>query len=219
MLIVFEGIDGSGKTVQSNALKSYLEDKYGLKCGLFSFPAYETKVGQLIFNHLHDRQAFSLDPRIVSILYATNRMEFRSEIIRALEINDIVICNRYSYSNAAFQGAKVTLEKRSSFLEWIEDLEFKIFQLPRPDFTILLLLSPLKTPQLIAAKKDQTNEGPDEYELNREFTEQVYSVYKELGKTKDNWIPVKCYSDVEIFSREKVTELVIDALLPKIDQR
>ncbi|MFX0114525.1 MAG: dTMP kinase [Candidatus Hodarchaeota archaeon] len=219
MLIAFEGIDGSGKTIQSLALKKRIEDQ-GLASSLFSFPAYETPVGQLIFNHLHDKnQAFALDPQIVSILYATNRMEMRSKILDALKRNQIVICNRYTYSNVAFQGAKVDLENQPEFISWIEELEFKTFQLPRPDLVVLLLLPPSRAARLIAAKKDQTKQGPDQYERNREFLQKVYDIYQRICNSRDSWIPIQCDSGKEILSKEKITNLVSDAVIPFIEKK
>ncbi|MFQ5981452.1 MAG: dTMP kinase [Candidatus Heimdallarchaeota archaeon] len=216
MLITFEGIDGSGKTVQSFALKRRLEEN-GVNCSLFSFPAYETYMGQLIYKHLHDEnQAFVLDPQVVSILYAANRMELRPKILQALEDGDIVICNRYTYSNIAFQGAKVPAARRSKLISWIEELEFNVFQLPRPDIVLLLLLPPLKAAEFIAAKKDKTKQGADQYERNQEFLQDVYTLYQQLADSRDNWIAVRCFSDEESLSKNKVAELVAEAVVPII---
>lgn len=218
MLIALEGIDGSGKTVQSLALKTRLEER-GLTCSLFSFPAYEKEAGQLIFDHLHDKnQAFAWNPRVVSILYATNRMELRSKIVNALAENHIVICNRYTYSNVAFQGAKVNQNERVEFIKWIEELEFNIFQLPRPDIVIFLKLAPSQTIQFIAAKKDKTEQGADEYERNREFLQQVYEIYLNISESRDNWIPIQCSSGSEIFTKEKVAAQIAEKMLPFLKQ-
>ncbi|MHA2497395.1 MAG: dTMP kinase [Candidatus Hodarchaeales archaeon] len=216
MLIAFEGIDGSGKTVQSLALKTKLEER-GLSCSLFSFPAYEMEVGQLIFDHLHDKnQAFAWNPRVISILYATNRMELRSKIVNALAENQIVICNRYTHSNVAFQGAKVNRQDQVEFIQWIEKLEFEIFELPRPDIVIFLNLAPSQTVQFIAAKKDKTEQGADQYERNHEFLERVYETYLGISKSRDNWIPIECSSGAEIFSKETVASQIAEKIFPHL---
>ena len=219
MLIAFEGIDGSGKTVQSFALKSELESR-GLDCSVFSFPVYETRVGQLIFQHLYDQKyAFTLDPYIVSLLYATNRMELRPGILQALQSGQIVICNRYTYSNVAFQGAKIDLQNRSALIGWIEDLEFGIFKLPRPDIVVFLDLSPSKTVHFIKSKKEKTIQGPDQYEQNREFLQSVYNIYQELQNSHDNWISIKCFSSAQVLSKERVSELVNETIIPIIERK
>lgn len=216
MLIAFEGIDGSGKTVQSLALKAALEER-GLTCSLFSFPAYEMEVGQLIFDHLHDKnQAFAWNPRAVAVLYATNRMELRSKIAKALADNHIVICNRYTHSNVAFQGAKVNQKEQVDFIKWIEKLEFEIFQLPRPDIVIFLKLAPSQTVQFIAAKKEKTEQGADQYERNQAFLERVYETYLSLSKSRDNWISIECSSGTEVFSKEAIASQIAEKILPHL---
>ncbi|MHA1910994.1 MAG: dTMP kinase [Candidatus Kariarchaeaceae archaeon] len=101
--IVLEGIDGSGKTTSSRSLSSMLQQR-GYKVFLTREPTSDSAAGQKL------RNTFSSDVRLTPqeelALFMEDRKDHLSSVIEP-KLNEgyIVICDRYFYSNAAYQGA------------------------------------------------------------------------------------------------------------------
>jgi len=102
--IVLEGIDGSGKTTSSRSLSSMLEAR-GYNVFLTREPTSDSTAGQKL------RDTFSSDVRLTPEeeldLFMEDRKEHLASVIEPkLKEGYIVICDRYFYSNAAYQGAR-----------------------------------------------------------------------------------------------------------------
>jgi hypothetical protein len=107
-LIVFEGIDGSGKGTQTKKLFNFLKNK-GIKTELFEFPFYsETFFGKEVGNYLNGEFGGlkEIHPKLSAMLYAGDRYEKRDELIKKLNQGYLIICDRYVPSNIAHQTAK-----------------------------------------------------------------------------------------------------------------
>jgi len=141
---VIEGIDGSGKTTQIKILKHKLES-FGYKVLIADFPQYNHKSAGAIEEYLSGKygELEEVNPYAASCFYAIDRFDASSKIKKWIQQGFIVLANRYIHSNMAHQGSKIknSLE-RQSFYEWIENLEYKIFKIPKPDKIFLLNLNP-----------------------------------------------------------------------------
>ncbi|XVE72163.1 hypothetical protein DITRI_Ditri11bG0016800 [Diplodiscus trichospermus] len=73
-LVVFEGLDRSGKTSQCGRLLSYLEG-LGHSVELWRFPDRTTSVGQMISAYLTNKS--QLDDHTIHLLFSANRWEKR----------------------------------------------------------------------------------------------------------------------------------------------
>ncbi|MFC2168786.1 dTMP kinase, partial [Acidobacteriota bacterium] len=103
ILIVFEGIDGSGKSTQVQILKKILADK-NLDVIIFREPS-QSPWGQKI----RENAAFSdsLTPQEELDLFVKDRKDnVQKNIKPALARNKIVLLDRYYFSTIAYQGAK-----------------------------------------------------------------------------------------------------------------
>lgn len=100
LFVVFEGIDGSGKSSLSKALYNHLND-CGVPCMLTCEPTTDNVLGILIREYLRDS---SIDENTMSLLFAADRVEHVKKIKKALEEGITVICDRYVYSNFVYQG-------------------------------------------------------------------------------------------------------------------
>lgn len=195
-ILVIEGIDGSGKGTQSRYVCEALQNQ-GRNCELLSFPRYnETFFGQRIGDFLNG--AFGtleeLNPFLVSLLYSGDRFESRDAILQAQSSADLLILDRYVPSNVAHQTAKVSGVQRQQLREWIEQIEFEIFAVPRPT-QVVLLDTPVDISQNLIAKKEArsyTDQAADLQEANTPYLAKVRDVYLELAETSSNWtiIPV-----------------------------
>jgi dTMP kinase len=98
--IVFEGIDGSGKTTQARMLAHRLEE-LGIPFVLTSEPS-DGPTG-LVIRNLSARP----DPEEEERLFTEDRRHHVNRVILpALGENKVVICDRYVHSSAAYQGAR-----------------------------------------------------------------------------------------------------------------
>ena len=108
MLVVLEGIDGSGKGTQARLLVDALARR-GFTARLFSFPCYdETFFGREVGRYLNGAfgDLHSVPPEFAALLYAGDRLEKRDELLVALRDADVVVCDRYVPSNFAHQAAR-----------------------------------------------------------------------------------------------------------------
>ncbi len=119
--IVFEGITGSGKKTHIHALAERLRQQ-GREVITIGFPNYETEIARLT-------KKPDMDPVTASLLHAADR-SFNQERIKALlERGSVVLCDRYSYSNFAYQSA------RGVSMDWLQCIEQNLV---KPDMVILI---------------------------------------------------------------------------------
>lgn len=103
VLIVFEGIDGAGKSTQAEILLERLKTK-GYDVAYFREPS-ESKWGREIKKRA--LLADSLSPEEEMELFQKDRRENVERNLKpALEERKVVILDRYYYSTIAYQGAK-----------------------------------------------------------------------------------------------------------------
>jgi dTMP kinase len=103
LFILFEGIEGSGKSTQARVLNRRLS-RLGLPVTLVKEPG-GTAVGRVVRKLLKHRLEIELDPLTELFLFAVARAQLVTEVIRpALDQGHIVICDRYTESTVAYQG-------------------------------------------------------------------------------------------------------------------
>ena len=130
MLIVIEGLDGSGKSTQVKRLEKYLEE-VSSELEYIHFPRYDSAVyGELIGKFL--RGGFgsidSVHPQLVALLYAEDRHYAAPMMRQVIERGGTVLLDRYVYSNVAYQCAKVrNEEEREELRQWILHTEYEVF--------------------------------------------------------------------------------------------
>ena len=99
-LIVIDGTDGSGKTVQTSLLVERLK-KEGHPVEFIEFPQYGQKSSGLIEEYLNGKygSAEEVGPYRASIFFACDRFAASSKMKGWLSDGKIVVANRYVFSN------------------------------------------------------------------------------------------------------------------------
>lgn len=206
-LIVIEGTDCSGKQTQTENLVSNLKN-LGYKAISFSFPNYASPTGKIIGNSYLGKGGVSLftegienvDPKISSLYYAADRAYNIGIIKKYLENDYIVILNRYVESNMAFQGGKIKdIKERNMMYEWLDNLEFVLLDLPRPDFVIFLYLPY----EHVCKLKEKRGEG-----ANTTILHMAEIAYIELSSIYD-YHKINCLKNNELRSIEDIAEEVL----------
>ena len=142
LLFVLESLDGGGKGTQIKLITDYLKEK-DLKVAFFHFPMYgHNEFSKIIAAYLRGEygDVDQVNPYFVANIYAMDRYLYFPEFKKLLNKNDVVLLDRYVFSNMAYQAAKYPNDLRESLnIEfWIESLEFKFLDLPYPDLTLFL---------------------------------------------------------------------------------
>ncbi len=202
MLVVIEGLDGSGKSTQVKRLRSYLERKTD-NLEYIHFPRYDAPVyGELIGKFL--RGGFgsidSVHPQLVALLYAEDRHGAAPQMRKTLDDGGIVLLDRYVYSNIAYQCAKIDDPKeREALRKWIFDTEYGQFGLPKPDLNIFLDVPiGFVEKKLEAGRKGDDREylegKTDIHEADIEFQKRVREVYVRQCEMDPDFIRIDCRS-------------------------
>ena len=147
--IVFEGIDGSGKTTQAQMLAEFLREK-GFEVALTAEPTSLPSGKEL-------RAALSGNPKKseceMAALFVLDRIAHNNDAengLRALVDKGVcVICDRYYYSTLAYQGM-------STDYEWVRAMNLSCPDIMKPDLCIYLDLTPEQSLERIRRGREST---------------------------------------------------------------
>lgn len=214
--IVIDGTDGSGKTTQLELLKTRLETE-GYAVAIADFPQYNTKSAGLVEEYLSGKygQADEVNSYKASIFYAVDRYDASFKIRQWLTEGKIVLANRYTSANMGHQGCKIENPlERKVFFNWLYDLEYKIFEIPRPDLSIILHVESDISHKLVKARArlDWTGKTTDIHEDNLDHLKKAERVYLEIANSFSDFRLISCTRNSEILSREEISLLVWPAV-------
>lgn len=199
--IVIDGTDGSGKTTQFNLLVENLR-KAGHEAEVADFPQYGTKSAGAVEEYLNGKYG-QLDAYQGSILYAVDRFDASFKIRKWLDEGKIVVSNRYVTANAGHQGGKIPDQaERIKYFKWLDNLEYNVFKIPKPDLNIILHV-PAKVAQKLVDKKPKEmrtyaegkNKKRDIHEKDLKHLQNAEKVFMEIGQLFPNTKLVECYEE------------------------
>ena len=132
--IVFEGIDGSGKSTQINLLAEALK-KRGFPCRTTLEPTFGM-VGSVLHDILSGK--ISADPKVTASLFVADRLDHilnqTDGVLKSIENGETVICDRYYFSSYAYQSVDVPRD-------WVISANRMAAEALRPDATIFIDIS------------------------------------------------------------------------------
>ena len=212
-IIVIEGTDCSGKETQAKLLKSYLEQN-GIKVATFSYPQYNTPTGKIIGGPLLGKPSIcpswfdnyvEVDSKVASLYFAADRRASLPVLKDLINNNEIVIIDRYIYSNMGHQGSKIEdKEERLKMYKFLETLEFDLLELPRPDLVIFLYL-PYSYGEEIKKNRAEKLDEAEKSQTHQIKSERTYLELTELyGFEK-----IDCFTNGTVKTREEINKEVI----------
>ena len=220
-LIVIEGLDGAGKSTQIGMLREWFAGK-GLQYRYIHFPRTDAPwFGELIARFLRGEfgDIGQVDPYLVAMLYAGDRKDAARIIETWLEEKYYVILDRYTYSNIAYQCAKMPSEDEAGKLrQWILTLEFGHFAIPRPDINIFLDVPFRFTAEKLVNHRQGDDRkyllgNRDIHESSLDFQKRVRGVYVSVASEDKNLQVIKCYDDAgSILTPDMIFSLILERL-------
>lgn len=216
MLVVIEGVDGSGKQTQSQMLFERLSEKFKVK--RLAFPNYESDTSTLVKMYLGGQ--FGTSPEDVnayasSTFYAADRIgSYLKEWKEDYEGGKFILCDRYTTSNAVHQAGKLEGEARDKYLEWLFDYEYNLLGLPKPDFVFFLDV-PVEVSRKLMENRNNKITGEQEkdiHEKNAEYLEKSYNNALYVAK-KCGWNVIECVKDGKLRSIKDINDEIYNMVM------
>jgi dTMP kinase len=183
-LIVFEGLDGSGKSSLMNALEMDLKKK-GLSVVRTREPG-GTRLGDEIREMILRTDGESPTPRTELLLYEASRSQHVDKVIRPnLQKNFWVLCDRFTASSIAFQAAGRAISE-----EWVRELNNFATDGVAPDLTVLLDLSVEESRRRRSSREEKGGDKEDRIESEADsFHQRVRrSFLDQSNREPDRWL-------------------------------
>ena len=198
--IVFEGLDGAGKSTQIEMLLNYF-DGNAITYKFLHFPRTKgTLIGEMIAKFL--RGEFGgfdeIGPQFVALMYSCDRLNIRQQLLDYMKTYQFLVVDRYVYSNIAFQCAKLESESEKDELrDWILKLEYGENSLPKPDLTLYLkapftFIAENLTGRRSGQDREYLKGASDIHESDMLFQEKVEREYLKLQDIDPDFKIVNC---------------------------
>ena len=215
LIVIESGTDGSGKATQTEKLYERLIGE-GINTKRIEFPNYKSDSSALVKMYLRGdfgSKADSVDPYIASTFFAADRYASYQTEWKDDYNSSICISDRYTTSNMVHQASKMKKEDREKYLSWLENLEFDIYKIPKPDCVIFLNVPVNYSSELIKDRNNKfTNEEEkDIHESDIEYLEKTYLNSLEIAK-KYNWHIIECVKDNKMRTIEEIHEDVYEVI-------
>ncbi len=206
MYVVFEGIEGSGKSLQINFLKEFFKRKN--INSLFTREPGSTEIGIEIRKILLNEKFINMNRFTEIFLYLADRAEHFNKIIEPnLNKFDIIISDRSYFSTIVYQGFG-----RGINIELLEQLNNIVVKNIKPDYVILFDL-PVEIGIKRALKRnEQTSNNESRFEKEQlEFHKKIREGYLYFAKREKNWLVIDALkSPEEIFAiiKDKISQWI-----------
>ena len=209
-IVAFEGIDGTGKTVQLSRQAERLRAQ-GLAVKTVSFPMYDTFFGAECGRYLSGSggvKASDVDGRSMALWYALDRFEaFRD---RDLSNTDVLLINRYVLSNAVYQSVRERDLGKPDLLDFVLELEYAHFRIPKADAHIVLDMNPEQAYENVGKKgfREYVGDQPDIYEALPDIQKRARQKYIDYSQRMAGIHIIPCMEQNRLKSIADIGKLV-----------
>lgn len=178
LFIVFEGLDGSGKSTQISMLREKLK-LMGRKVYVTAEPT-NSATGGLIRDTLSNN--YKREPSELASLFLTDRISHNVNpvwgIQKFLKEGTDIICDRYYYSSFAYQGL-------GTDLQWIIDMNLNCPQIIKPDLCIYLDVDPKRCKRRVDSERAHLEIFENDEQVMEQTRMQFFEVFKKLNSSEN----------------------------------
>ncbi len=213
-LIVFEGIDGSGKSTQFKHICRRLEEE-GVRFTKLNFPQYDEPSSALIKMYLggeFGENPQDVNPYASSTFFAVDRFASFMKVWRnEYESGGLILTDRYTTSNALHQGAKLPEHKRADFFKWLYTFEFGLMELPEPDIVLYMDIPAEAALARLKKREAETGSDGDIHERDEKYLKEC----RKCGISAADfygWHKIQCLSGKDERSEQEVHEEIYTIL-------
>ena len=215
LIIIESGSDASGKATQSKGLLERFQSE-GKKVKKVQYPNYDSESSALVKMYLRGdfgKNADDVDAYVASTFFTADRYaSYKTEWEEFYKDGGIIIADRYTTSNMVHQGSKI-MDKadRDSYLEWLDDYEYNMFKIPRPDYVIFLNVPVDYSIKLMENRKNKIT-GEDEKDIHESDKDYLRRTYENSLYIADkyNWKIIECVKDGELRSIEDIGQEIYE---------
>lgn len=224
-LICLEGSDGSGKSTQITLICNYF-NKNNITFKYLHFPMYgDNEFSEVISSFLRGDfgKSNEVNPYFAANIYAMDQFLFLPKLKRYLEEYDVVLLDRYVFSNIAYQGAKFgnDTKENNDIKEWISNFQWGFLDMPYPNLNIFLNVPIEISKQRLLQRKEADEREylkgkEDIHEKDLELQERVnYNYLKEFTCTS-NCVIINCAKlSSDTLSDGTITDVCWKSLSPE----
>lgn len=213
-LLVLEGLDGSGKSTQTEYLKQALLEE-GVALKQIKLPDYENPSSTLVKMYLNGD--FGSNPAEVnayaaSAFYAVDRFaSFQNGWKEPYELGTLILADRYATSNASYQMTKLPESEWDAYMDWLEEFEYQKMALPAPSLVIFLDM-PIEVSQKLMTSRYEGDEAKkDVHEKDVAFLNHCRKAAL-FAAEKQGWVVIPCAEQGSPRSREDIAADVRNAV-------
>ncbi len=210
-LVVLDGLDGSGKSTQLDRLQEYFTQNH-INYRQISFPDYGQPSSALVSMYLRGEfgdAADAVNAYAASSFYAVDRYaSYKKFWEEDYQAGRLILAARYTTSNAIHQMGKLPREEWDAYLAWLQDYEYGLLGLPRPDRVIFLDM-PLEISQRLLSSRyegDETKKDIHERDLRYLQTCRESALY---AAEKMGWSLVSCGENGQPLPIDTISERLI----------
>ena len=196
-MIVFEGLDGSGKTTQMRLLVEYLESK-GEACYSTREPT-DSVFGEMLRSCLKGR--IDTNEYTIAALFAADRLDHildsANGIKKKLDEGVNVFCDRYYFSSYAYNGEFVPFE-------WVVELNRLAREMMKPDLTVFIDLSSEESMKRVGRRSEA--ERYETTEKQQKIRERFFAAFKRFPDEK---VAIVTSEEEKEMTQAKIREAVL----------
>ncbi len=214
-LIIFEGLDGSGKGTQT-ALTAQKLAARGVDLRQITFPDYASESSALV--KLYLAGAFGQKPDDVnayaaSSFFAVDRYaSYKTGWGAFYRDGGLVLSDRYTTSNAVHQCSKLPPAQWDGFLNWLFDFEYQKIGIPAPDAVVYLAVDPQVSQRLLAARYHGDDSKKDIQEKDLDYLARSRAAAEYCAKAL-GWKRIDCTADGPQGKTMRTVEQINDEIL------
>lgn len=211
-LIIMEGLDGSGKSTQTELLEKYFKEN-SIDYKKIKLPDYDSPSSTLVNMYLggeFGKNASDVNAYAASAFYAVDRFaSYKLKWKDDYENGTLILADRYATSNSIYQMEKIPAAQWDDYLEWTEDFEYNKIGIPRPDLVIFLDMPVEISQKLMTSRYKGDESKKDVHEVNVDFLNacRKSALY---AANKQGWKVVSCSDGENPYLIEDIHNAVVD---------